>query len=135
MLNFFSSNIKIGDNTFSIVTREELQKKMDILLKANKPVINNDYYVALKEGENTKNTKKTVEVLIIEVYREYIWSGETKIKLWIPNVTQPGGEIKMDELLKKYDVLKIILPKGGKSRKQKRGGRKSRKNRRSRKSM
>ena len=131
-MSWYSSKVKIGDNTFSIVSKEELQKKMDILFQANKPVVNIDYYVALKEGENKK---KTVEGLVIEVYREYMGMGEIKIKLWIQNVTSPGGEIKKDELFDKYNVLKIILPKGGKSRKQKRGGRKSRKNRRSRKSM
>ena len=132
MSNFFSSNIKIGDNTFSIVSKEELKKKMNSLLQGDEPVVNKDYYVALKEGEN-KN--KTVEGLVIEAYRKFIVMGEIKIKLWIQNVTSPGGEIDMKELLEKYNVLKIILPKGGKSRKQKRGGRKSRKNRRSRKSM
>ncbi len=131
-MSWYSSKVKIGDNTFSIVSKDELQKKMDILLQGNEPVVNKDYYVALKEGENKK---KTVEGLVIEVYRTLIFTGEIKIKLWIQNVTSPGGKIDMDELLKKYDVLKIILPKGGKSRKQKRGGRKSRKNRRSRKSM
>jgi hypothetical protein len=131
MSNWFSSNIKIGDNTFSRVTREELTKRMDSLLQENKPVINKDYYVALKEGENTK---KTVEGLVIEVYSGFMGMGETKIKLWIQNVTQLGGEITKDKLLEKYNVLKL-LSKGGKSRKQKRGGRKSRKNRRSRKSM